>query len=67
MLEGPETVIGPDVEGKRDDVRLEEKAGKGGGMIGVTVVYYMLLVVGAWGWWRLLWVLSESEGALVNL
>ena len=30
-----------------------------------TLVYYVLLVAGAVMWWRNLWVLSESENALV--
>jgi len=30
-----------------------------------TVVYYVLLVGGAVTWWKKLWVLSESENALV--
>jgi len=29
------------------------------------VVYYVLLVGGAVTWWKKLWVLSESENALV--
>ena len=30
-----------------------------------TLVYYVLLVAGAVMWWRNLWVLSESENALI--
>lgn len=54
---GGETVLGPDCG--------EEGEGDDGGW-GWTVVYYFLLVVGAVGWWKLLWVWTESEGALVR-
>jgi len=56
---GPETVLGPDTGGKRDG-----EGGRNGTGVGWTVAYYGLLVVGAVGWWRLLWRLTESESAL---
>lgn len=31
-----------------------------------TLVYYSLLVVGAWGWWKLLWPLTRSSNRLVD-
>lgn len=31
-----------------------------------TVAYYALLVVGAWGFYKLLWLLTESNNALVS-
>lgn len=30
-----------------------------------SLVYYVLLVAGAWGWWKGLWSLTESSNALV--
>lgn len=60
-----DTVIGPDVgEGKRD----ENGATSSNGRLGVvwTIAYYVLLVVGAVAWWKLLWQLTESESRLTN-
>lgn len=34
--------------------------------VGWTVGYYVLLVGGAWGFYRLLWTLTESGNALVT-
>lgn len=31
-----------------------------------TSVYYLILVMGAWGWWKLLWVLTCSSNRLVD-
>lgn len=31
-----------------------------------TVVYYVILAAGAWGFYKMLWVLTESEAALVK-
>lgn len=46
--------------------------GKGGeGMVPVarrwSVAYYVLLVIGAVGWWKELWALTESGNALVAM
>lgn len=57
-----ETVMGPDIgEGKRseDGQPFDGELG-----LGWTVAYYMLLTIGAWGWWKLLWPLTASESAL---
>lgn len=35
--------------------------------MGWSVAYYVLLVVGAVGWWRQLWVLTKSGNALVSM
>jgi len=35
--------------------------------LGWTVVYYLVLVAGAVAWWNWMWVLTESEGALIDL
>jgi prenyl protein peptidase len=62
---GEETIIGPDVgDGKRDD----RKDSAGSGELGVvwTIVYYTLLAAGAVGWWKCLWVLTESESSLTD-
>lgn len=59
-----ESVLGPDYgEGKRDDDR---PAGAGNMDLVWTVMYYVLLVVGAVSWWRLLWAWTESPSALVS-
>lgn len=34
--------------------------------IGWTVVYYILLVIGAISWWKMLWPLTESQSALTT-
>lgn len=34
--------------------------------MGWTVVYYVLLVGGAWGFYKLLWTLTDSGNALVT-
>ncbi|KAK4188683.1 putative CAAX prenyl protease 2 [Podospora australis] len=44
----------------------EEELGGKKRNIGWTVAYYILLVAGAWGWWRGLWVLSECSNGLVS-
>jgi prenyl protein peptidase len=56
---GVETLIGSDAGGEmRGDERWKA--------VGWTVVYYVLLVVGAVGWWKLLWPLTESSSALTT-
>lgn len=56
--------------GKRDENREGSGAATGvaEGELGVgwTVTYYILLVGGAWGFYKLLWVLTESESALTT-
>jgi len=32
-----------------------------------TLTYYFLLVVGAFGWWKMLWPLTESKSTLMRL
>lgn len=62
--------LGPLVRGKED----EDEDGKGRGIgvgngelsIGWTVVYYVLLVVGAMGFAWALWPLTQSYNALVD-
>ncbi len=57
------TVGGP-VRGKEDvDRKDEEERGLG---MGWTVAYYVVLVAGAFAWWKCLWWLTESEGALME-
>ena len=65
-LEGPETLIGPDLGGdnKRREDETSIRVGKGRLNILWTVAYYVLLVVGAVSWWKCLWVLTESSNAL---
>lgn len=63
------SVAGGDM-GKRDENREGSGAATGvaEGELGVgwTVTYYILLVGGAWGFYKLLWVLTESESALTT-
>lgn len=61
------TVIGTEVsEGKRDEN--ENPTSSNDGRLGViwTIVYYVLLVVGAVAWRKLLWPLTESESTLTK-
>ena len=69
MIEGG-TVGGPVVRGKKgddddDDVNRKEEKGKRLN-IGWTVMYYVVLIAGAFAWWKSLWWLTESEGALME-
>lgn len=59
-----ETSFGPDIgEGKRSE---DDKPSSSDGQLGTiwTLLYYSLLVIGAVGWYKLLWLLTESEAAL---
>ena len=51
--------------------RVEGRAARDGGPValarGWSLAYYLLLVVGAVGWWRGLWALTESGNALVPM
>jgi len=61
-----ESVIGPDIgEGKRSE---DKTSSSSNGQLSIiwTVAYYLLLVVGAVSWWKLLWALTESESALTR-
>lgn len=51
------------VRGKEDG----EGEGEAGLGVGWSVAYYAILIAGAVGWWRGLWVLTEGEGALVKI
>ena len=59
------TVGGPVVREKDDVDRKDNEQEKGLGL-GWTVGYYGILVVGAVAWWKSLWWLTESEGALMR-
>ena len=53
---------------KRSEVFKSLSAEKNGeASIGWTVVYYVLLVVGALGFWKGLWPLTESHNALAKV
>ena len=61
------TVIETDVsEGKRDEN--DNPTSSNDGRLGViwTIVYYVLLIVGAVAWRKLLWPLTESESTLTK-
>jgi len=61
-----ETLIGPDVgEGKRSEDKGPQIA-SGQPSLLWTIAYYILLIVGAMSWWRLLWPLTQSESALAK-
>jgi len=67
-VSGGETVVGPDLgEEKRDKNNYPGKFRDGQLGLGWTLSYYFLLIVGAVGWWKLLWPLTESESALAKL
>ena len=55
------------MEGRKGTVavRVRDRAGRRLG-VAWTVAYYTLLVAGAVGFWKGLWVLTESDGALVE-
>jgi len=62
-----ETVIGPDIgEGKRSEDKASRSANSGELGVVWTVVYYLLLIVGAVGWWKCLWPLTENGSALTK-
>lgn len=54
------------LEGVEEEIVDGRKVGERYTEVGVvwSVVYYGLLVVGAVGWWKMLWPLTESELAL---
>ncbi|RDW89441.1 hypothetical protein BP6252_01473 [Coleophoma cylindrospora] len=65
-LSGPETIIGSDFgDGKKHDGELRS-SGTPELSIMWTVAYYILLVIGAVSWWKLLWPLTESDLALTK-
>lgn len=54
---------------KRDeDKATEVKVKVADGRLGIawTVAYYVILVAGAFGFWRELWALTESSSALIQ-
>jgi len=61
-----DTLIGPDLgEGKK----MEDHAPVREGHLSIiwSFAYYVLLVVGALNWYRLLWPMTESSSALATL
>ena len=62
------TVGGPVVRGKDDDgdMKRKDEEMEVGLNVGWTVMYYVILVVGAFAWWKCLWWLTESESALMR-
>lgn len=65
-LEGPGIVIAPDVgESKKSEDAALPAAGHGLGLMW-TASYYLLLVLGAWGWYESLWTWTESPHALAQ-
>jgi len=72
-LDGPETLMGPEEvrsgeQGRKrdEDKEMKVQIGHGGLHIGWTVAYYVLLVTGAVGWYKGMWVLTESSSALTQ-
>jgi prenyl protein peptidase len=65
MVTSADTVMGPDVgDGKRDENW--DTSHKGRLAIVWTIVYYVLLVVGAVAWQKFLWPVTESESTLTK-
>jgi prenyl protein peptidase len=65
-LSAGESVNGPDVgEGKRTE---DKTSSSSNGQLSIiwTVAYYSLLVFGAVSWWKLVWILTDSESALTK-
>lgn len=73
----PEEPVGPPIgaggRSKEDDqgngnVRSGREVGGGDARLGVawTVVYYLLLSLGAYGFYEMLWPLTSSDNALVD-
>ncbi|KAI9793387.1 MAG: hypothetical protein M1816_000279 [Peltula sp. TS41687] len=67
----PGEPMGPPVGGRNGMGQDGGWVGRSGGRrdgsgVGWTVAYYFLLVLGAVGFWRSLWVLTESERRLVD-
>lgn len=70
--DGAETIIGPDIGGAEDNDNGSGKRNEDGpksaatGELGVawTVAYYIVLVVGAVSWKKLLWTLTETSSSL---
>lgn len=58
--------MGPPVGANRMGQERWRGRSKGSG-VGWTVTYYVLLVTGAVGFWKALWMLTESERRLVEL
>lgn len=62
-----DTVIGPGLgEGKRGEDDNHQASNDGSLGIAWSLAYYVLLVVGAVFWRRLLWTLTASESALTT-
>ena len=59
------TVGGPVVR-EKEDVDWKDNEQEKGLDMGWTVGYYGFLVAGAFAWWKCLWWLTESEGALMR-
>lgn len=60
-LNGAETVIGPDVGQTKkieDDVVISTNTKLG---VAWTIAYYVLLIAGAFGWYKMLWPWTESQ------
>lgn len=64
--------LGPQGAGRKEDIDLGRgaspgvKAQNGRLHLGWTVIYYVMLVGGAVGFYRCLWVLTESPSAIVH-
>jgi len=58
-------IVGGPMRGKEDEDREDEQR-KGLG-VRWTVTYYFVLVAGAVTWWKGLWILTKSDGALVKI
>lgn len=63
-----EPLVGPDNGTDKDRKRDEDKGTTvdGSPHVGWTILYYILLVLGAVGFWRQFWNMTDSSSALVH-
>jgi prenyl protein peptidase len=62
-----DTVMGPEIGvGKRDENGSNDLSHGEGLSVVWTIAYYVLLIVGALAWWKLLWPLTESGSTLTK-
>lgn len=66
LSSGEKALLSDADDDKRSDLRVSALSD---GQVSVTstVVYYLLLGVGAVAWWKLLWPLSQSGMSLTSL
>jgi prenyl protein peptidase len=66
-LSAAESVLGSDVGSDKRSEHGNPRISSRELSVMWTIAYYILLVLGAFGWWKLLWVLTESASKLADL